>query len=268
MQLKKNACKCVQMYCYAQKCMRMQYVRNYTDLRKKLHHTLGAGIAPAIHLGRGIIISELSRSTVAATIETNEDEEPYVFEIVKGELWRAVKLLEELDGGPAVPSAAVSRDSKGHRSKMADMFLTDEMPSMFLRWEGRRRRRALLESTFVQREEDCGENLGYARLASRHHCRASFGFALVVWRTRACRAMASEGGSDPSEDVRQMLHGIGVPARTAAALTSSLGAWLTNPARHTSIMLASCRLLRTSSSATSATLAPVSTRVSRRRARS
>ena len=42
-----------------------------------------------------------------------------------------------------------------------------------------------------QREEGCGENLGYARLASRHHCRASFGFALVVWRTRACRAMAS-----------------------------------------------------------------------------
>jgi hypothetical protein len=47
---------------------------------------VGAGIAPAIHLGRGIIISELSRSTVAATIETGEDEEPYVFEIVKGKL--------------------------------------------------------------------------------------------------------------------------------------------------------------------------------------
>ena len=91
---------------------------------------VGAGIAPAIHLGRGIIISELSRSTVAATIETSEAEEPYVFEIVKGELWRAVKLLEELDGGPAVPSATVSRDSKSHRSKMADMFLTTEMLPM------------------------------------------------------------------------------------------------------------------------------------------
>jgi len=33
------------------------------------------------------------------------------------------------------------------------------------------------ESTFVQREEGCGENLGYARLVSRHHWRASFGFA-------------------------------------------------------------------------------------------
>ena len=90
---------------------------------------VGAGIAPSIHLGRGIIISELSRSTVAATIETSEDEEPYVFEIVKGELWRAVKLLEELEGGPAVPSAAVSRDSKSHRGKMADMYLANEMPS-------------------------------------------------------------------------------------------------------------------------------------------
>jgi hypothetical protein len=47
---------------------------------------VGAGIAPAIHLGRGIVISELSRSTVSATIETSEDEEGYVFEIVKGEL--------------------------------------------------------------------------------------------------------------------------------------------------------------------------------------
>ena len=33
--------------------------------------------------------------------------------------------------------------------------------------EGSRQSR---ESTFVQREEGCGENLGYARLASRHHC--------------------------------------------------------------------------------------------------
>jgi hypothetical protein len=32
---------------------------------------------------------------------------------------------------------------------------------------------------------------GYARLASRHHCGASFGFALVVLRTRARRAMAT-----------------------------------------------------------------------------
>ena len=39
MQHEENARKCVQMYCNAQKCMRMQYVRNYTDLRKKLHHT-------------------------------------------------------------------------------------------------------------------------------------------------------------------------------------------------------------------------------------
>ena len=44
---------------------------------------------------------------MSATIETSEDEEGYVFEIVKGELWRAVKLLEELDGGPDVPSATV-----------------------------------------------------------------------------------------------------------------------------------------------------------------
>ena len=40
MQHEWNALKCVQMYCNAQKCMRMRYVRNYTDLRKKLHHTL------------------------------------------------------------------------------------------------------------------------------------------------------------------------------------------------------------------------------------
>jgi len=53
------------------------------------------------------------------------------------------------------------------------------------------------ESTFVQREEGCGENLGYARLASRHHCKAAFGFAFVVWRTRARRAMASARPPDP-----------------------------------------------------------------------
>jgi hypothetical protein len=29
-------------------------------------------------------------------------------------------------------------------------------------------------ATFVQREEGCGENIGYARLASRHQRRASF----------------------------------------------------------------------------------------------
>ena len=40
MQHEWNALKCVQMYCNAHKCMRMRYVRNYTDLRKKLHHTL------------------------------------------------------------------------------------------------------------------------------------------------------------------------------------------------------------------------------------
>jgi hypothetical protein len=53
------------------------------------------------------------------------------------------------------------------------------------------------ESTFVQREEGCGKNLGYARLASRHHCKAAFGFAFVVWRTRARRAMASARPPDP-----------------------------------------------------------------------
>jgi hypothetical protein len=105
---------------------------------------VGAGIAPSIHLGRGIIINELSRTTVSATIESDEDEGGCVFEFAKEELWRAVKLLDELDGGPETPSAAVSRDSRAHRRKMADMFLTTEMPPMGYRWEGPRRRRMLL----------------------------------------------------------------------------------------------------------------------------
>ena len=39
MQHKENALKNVQMLDNAQKCMRMRYVINYTDLRNKLHHT-------------------------------------------------------------------------------------------------------------------------------------------------------------------------------------------------------------------------------------
>jgi hypothetical protein len=76
---------------------------------------------------------------------------------------------------------------------------------------------------------------------------------------QARKAMESEGGSDPSEDVAKLFavtetwhgsarpHRMGVPALIAAALTSSPGAWLRNPARRTSITLASCKLLRTSS---------------------
>ena len=57
---------------------------------------VGAGIAPSIHQGRGIVVSALSKNTVRATIETSDDEEGFSFEIVKEELWRAVKLLEGL----------------------------------------------------------------------------------------------------------------------------------------------------------------------------
>jgi len=89
---------------------------------------VGAGIAPSIHQGRGIIISALSKSTVRATIETSDDEEDFSFEIVKEELWRAVRLLEEHGCGSEVPSAATSLDSKALRMKMAGMFLTTEMP--------------------------------------------------------------------------------------------------------------------------------------------
>jgi len=53
------------------------------------------------------------------------------------------------------------------------------------------------ESTFVQREEGCGENSGYARAASSHHCRASFGFALVVWRTTSAQSHGKPHPPDP-----------------------------------------------------------------------
>jgi hypothetical protein len=53
---------------------------------------VSAGIAPSIHQGRGIIVSALSKSTVRATIEFSDDEEDFSFEIVKEELWRAVRL--------------------------------------------------------------------------------------------------------------------------------------------------------------------------------
>jgi hypothetical protein len=91
---------------------------------------VGAGIAPSIHQGRGIIISALSKSTVRATIETSDDEEDFSFEIVKEELWRAVRLLEEHGCGNEVPSAATFLDSKALRMKMAGMFLMTEMPLM------------------------------------------------------------------------------------------------------------------------------------------
>ena len=39
MQHEENALKCVQMHCNAPKCIWMRWVRNYTDLSKKLHHT-------------------------------------------------------------------------------------------------------------------------------------------------------------------------------------------------------------------------------------
>ena len=91
---------------------------------------VSAGIAPSIHQGRGIIVSALSKSTVRATIEFSDDEEDFSFEIVKEELWRAVRLLEEHGCGSEVPSAATSFDSKALRVKMAGMYLTTEMPSM------------------------------------------------------------------------------------------------------------------------------------------
>jgi hypothetical protein len=72
----------------------------------------------------------LSKNTVRATIETSDDEEDFSFEIVKEELWRAVRLLEEHGCGSEVPSAATSLDSKALRVKMARMFLTSEIPSM------------------------------------------------------------------------------------------------------------------------------------------
>ena len=59
MQHEWNALKCVQMYCNAQKCMRMRYVRNYTDLRKKLHHrrlrtALTCGVGPTVPRKDGV----------------------------------------------------------------------------------------------------------------------------------------------------------------------------------------------------------------------
>jgi hypothetical protein len=91
---------------------------------------VSAGIAPSIHQGRGLIVSALSKSTVKATIEFSDDEEDFSFEIVKEELWRAVRLLEEHGCGSEVPSTATSFDSKALRVKMAGMYLTTEMPSM------------------------------------------------------------------------------------------------------------------------------------------
>jgi len=65
---------------------------------------VGAGIAPSIHQGRGIVVSALSKSTVRATIETGDSGDDFQFEIVKEELWRAVRLLEEQGCGNEVPS--------------------------------------------------------------------------------------------------------------------------------------------------------------------
>ena len=81
---------------------------------------VSAGIAPSIHQGRGIIVSALSKSTVKATIEFSDDEEDFSFEIVKEELWRAVRLLEEHGCGSEVPSVATSFDSKALRSPRQD----------------------------------------------------------------------------------------------------------------------------------------------------
>ena len=91
---------------------------------------VGAGIAPSIHQGRGIVVSALSKNTVRATIETGDDEEGFSFEIVKEELWRAVKLLEEHGCGSGIPSSATSLDSKALRIKMAGMFMMNEMSSV------------------------------------------------------------------------------------------------------------------------------------------
>ena len=91
---------------------------------------VGAGIAPSIHQGRGIVVSALSKNTVRATIETSDDEEGFSFEIVKEELWRAVKLLEEHGCGSGIPSSATSLDSKALRIKMAGMFMMNEMSSV------------------------------------------------------------------------------------------------------------------------------------------
>jgi hypothetical protein len=87
---------------------------------------IDAGLAPSIHVGRGISVSASTRTTVRAEIETEEGEETFVFELPKAELWRAVVLIDEYGRGPGVPSAAVSRDSAKHRRKIADMFLTND----------------------------------------------------------------------------------------------------------------------------------------------
>ena len=87
---------------------------------------IDAGLAPSIHVGRGISVSASTRTTVRAEVETEEGEETFVFELPKAELWRAVVLIDEYGRGPGVPSAAVSRDSAKHRRKIADMFLTND----------------------------------------------------------------------------------------------------------------------------------------------
>ena len=109
-------------------------------------------------------------------------------------------------------------------------------------------------NAFISTPDELSEDLRAAAPAAAGSARSR---SLICSNTISRSALSAVA---PCTDV---LHGIGVPARTAAPLTSSLGAWLTKPASRTSIMLASFRFLPTSSSATSATLAPVSTRVSR-----
>ena len=87
---------------------------------------IDAGIAPSIHLGRGIVISASSKTVVRAEIEAEEGEKAYVFDIPKEELWRAVVLIDEYGRGPGFPSAVVSRETRKQRRDLANMFLTNE----------------------------------------------------------------------------------------------------------------------------------------------
>ena len=86
---------------------------------------VGANIAPHIHLGAGLVIFQASRHTVTAQVEVDESEEEFRLEIRKSELWRAVKLEEEIGLGCNVPSANASRENMSHRRKLADLFLTN-----------------------------------------------------------------------------------------------------------------------------------------------
>ena len=61
---------------------------------------IDAGLAPSIHVGRGISVSASTRTTVRAEVETEEGEETFVFELPKTELWRAVVLIDEYGRGP------------------------------------------------------------------------------------------------------------------------------------------------------------------------